>query len=228
MLAPLLCALAFVAQVEKPPVITPAEAAKHVGQMVVVRGTVSQIVLSVNLTTHINFGGVYPDHALHGHDLQGEADAVPGREGVRGQDRPDPGGRAPLPGQARDRARGASADPAGRVGDTLESFAERAGRSPRRRTSRGGKSGLHRAACWLTASGGNPRESATENDTAELAGVTPRVARVKRCGKSAPPSWRHGGTGKTPRGARPNRGAFEVGPAEAPGLVAGPRGQPRG
>ena len=28
---------------------------------------------------------------------------------------------------------------------------------------RGGKSGLHRAACWLTASGGDPRESATEN-----------------------------------------------------------------
>ena len=27
----------------------------------------------------------------------------------------------------------------------------------------GGKSGLHRAACWLTASGGDPRESATEN-----------------------------------------------------------------
>ena len=48
-------------------------------------------------------------------------------------------------------------------GATLEVFAERAGRSPRRRFSRGGKSGLQRAACWLTASGGDPRESATEN-----------------------------------------------------------------
>jgi len=64
MLAPLLCALAFVAPVEKPPVITPAEAAKHVGELVVVKGTVSQIVLSVNLTTHINFGGLYPDHVF--------------------------------------------------------------------------------------------------------------------------------------------------------------------
>lgn len=25
-----------------------------------------------------------------------------------------------------------------------------------------GKSGLHRAGCWLTASGGDPKESATE------------------------------------------------------------------
>lgn len=27
----------------------------------------------------------------------------------------------------------------------------------------GGKSELHRAECWLTASGGDPKESATEN-----------------------------------------------------------------
>ena len=58
----LLAVLAFVAPVQNPPTITPAEAAKHVGEVVVVQGTVSQIVLSVNLTTHINFGGRYPNH----------------------------------------------------------------------------------------------------------------------------------------------------------------------
>ena len=61
----------------------------------------------------------------------------------------------------------------------------------------GGKSGLRRAVCWLTASEGDLRESATENTPpnsrpVRLAGV----ARVKRCGKSAPPAWRHDGQGK--------------------------------
>ena len=64
MLALLFAVLASVAQVQNPPVITPDEAAKHVGEVVVVRGEVSQILLSVNLTTHINFGGVYPDHVF--------------------------------------------------------------------------------------------------------------------------------------------------------------------
>ena len=47
-----------------PPTITPAEAAKHVGEEVIVQGTVDQIVLTVNLTTHINFGGSYPNHVF--------------------------------------------------------------------------------------------------------------------------------------------------------------------
>ena len=66
MLALLFAVLASVAQVQDqgPHVITPEDAAQHVGQDVVVRGKISQIVLSVNLTTHINFGGVYPDHVF--------------------------------------------------------------------------------------------------------------------------------------------------------------------
>jgi hypothetical protein len=64
MLALVLAALPFLAPAEPPPVITPAEAAKHVGDLVVVEGKVDQIVLSVNLTTHINFGGRYPNHAF--------------------------------------------------------------------------------------------------------------------------------------------------------------------
>ena len=66
MLAVLFAVLASVAQVQDPgpPVIAPEDAATHVGREVVVRGKISQIVLSVNLTTHINFGGVYPNHVF--------------------------------------------------------------------------------------------------------------------------------------------------------------------
>jgi DNA/RNA endonuclease YhcR with UshA esterase domain len=68
MLALALSMLAVLAQApapaQGPPVITPQEAAKHVGQHVIVEGKVTQIVLSVNLTTHINFGGIYPDHVF--------------------------------------------------------------------------------------------------------------------------------------------------------------------
>ena len=46
-----------------------------------------------------------------------------------------------------------------------------------------GKSGLHRAGCWPTASRGDPQDSATENRPPPRAS---RAARVKRCGKSAP------------------------------------------
>lgn len=62
MLALVLAALSLAAPVKITPTITPAEAAKHVGEEVIVQGTVDQIVLSVNLTTHINFGGIYPNH----------------------------------------------------------------------------------------------------------------------------------------------------------------------
>jgi len=50
--------------VAAPPTITPAEASKHVGEEVIVQGTIDQIVSTVNLTTHINFGGRYPNHVF--------------------------------------------------------------------------------------------------------------------------------------------------------------------
>src|SRR5688572_4259777 len=46
-----------------------------------------------------------------------------------------------------------------------------------------GKSELHRAGCWVTPSGSDPRESATERKPPRAAR---RAVRVKRCGKSAP------------------------------------------
>jgi len=48
----------------------------------------------------------------------------------------------------------------------------------------GGKSELHRAGCWLTASRGDSQESATESKPPAA-----RSVRVKGCGKSAPPRW---------------------------------------
>jgi hypothetical protein len=48
----------------------------------------------------------------------------------------------------------------------------------------GGKSELHRAGCWLTASRGDSQESATENKPPAA-----RQVRVKWCGKSAPLRW---------------------------------------
>jgi DNA/RNA endonuclease YhcR with UshA esterase domain len=67
MLALLIAALPLLAPARAPapiPVIGPAEAAKHVGKNVIVEGTMDQVVVSVNLTTHINFGGRYPSHAF--------------------------------------------------------------------------------------------------------------------------------------------------------------------
>jgi TonB family protein len=52
--------------VAAPPTITPAEAAQHVGEEVVVRGKIEQIVTALTMTTHINFGGRYPDQVFTG------------------------------------------------------------------------------------------------------------------------------------------------------------------
>jgi DNA/RNA endonuclease YhcR with UshA esterase domain len=64
MLAMLLSVLAVVVPAQKPPVIAPADAAGHIGEIVIVQGTITQIAVTVNLTTHINFGGRYPNHVF--------------------------------------------------------------------------------------------------------------------------------------------------------------------
>jgi hypothetical protein len=64
MLALLLAVLSLAAPARIIPTITPAEAAKHVGEEVILVGKVDQIVFTVNMTTHINFGGIYPDHTF--------------------------------------------------------------------------------------------------------------------------------------------------------------------
>ena len=62
----------------------------------------------------------------------------------------------------------------------------------RRVATRGGKSGLHRAECQLTAGRREATESGTESKTAD--GLRAQV-RVKRCGKSAPGTWQQGVAG---------------------------------
>jgi hypothetical protein len=57
--------------------------------------------------------------------------------------------------------------------------------------------------CRLTAGGGDPRDSATENKPpvqgwVRVSGPAPR-ARAKRCGKSAPRPWQQGRHGKPHR-----------------------------
>ena len=64
MLALAFSLLALTAPALKPAVIAPEEAVKHVDQHVIVRGTVSQVVVTKNLTTHLHFGGVYPNQVF--------------------------------------------------------------------------------------------------------------------------------------------------------------------
>jgi DNA/RNA endonuclease YhcR with UshA esterase domain len=60
----LVFSLALTAPAPAPPVIAPEEAARHVDQHVIVRGTVTQVVVTKNLTTHVHFGGIYPNQVF--------------------------------------------------------------------------------------------------------------------------------------------------------------------
>jgi len=59
-----LLALTLTPPAPKPPVIAPEQAGKHLEQHVIVRGTVSQVVVTKNLTTHVHFGGIYPNQVF--------------------------------------------------------------------------------------------------------------------------------------------------------------------
>ena len=75
--------------------------------------------------------------------------------------------------------------------------------------------------CRVTPGGGDPRESATESTPPACLRFTGRVARVKRCGKSAPrrrQRWRQG---------KPHREQDQVGVAGAAERSATPGGPPR-
>jgi hypothetical protein len=90
----------------------------------------------------------------------------------------------------------------------------------------GGKSGLHRAGCWITSRRGDPTASATESRPPrfERGGV-----RVKRWCKRPPAPLATGAARQTPSGARPNRGAIAW-LALLPGRLLEPAGnrRPRG
>ena len=88
------------------PTITPTEAARHVGQEVIVQGTISQITTTVNLTTHINFGGLYPNHAFTATILKARQSLFTGvRARFEGKVAEVQGTVLALPGQAGDHDR---------------------------------------------------------------------------------------------------------------------------
>ena len=124
----------------------------------------------------------------------------------------------PAPGAGQDPLAPAADRHAGRPGPvTLVSTVSRPGGRGRDRFGPGrGRSGLHRAGCWLTASRGDPQESATENRPPMAA--PPAQVRVKRCGKSAPAVRATGGS------ANPTRSKAKRGT----GLPARPGGKSPG
>lgn len=85
MLALLLFALVAAPPATTPPIIAPERAASHVGEEVVVQGKVTQIVLSVNLTTHINFGGIYPKHVFTATVFKANQNLFPGVRDLDGK-----------------------------------------------------------------------------------------------------------------------------------------------
>src|SRR3954467_223620 len=90
------------------------------------------------------------------------------------------------------------------------SRAEPPGLPPAPAKSAGGKSGLHRAGCWLTASRGDSRDSATEKRPPAKAGKGETV----REERTAPVATR--AARQAPPGARAHRGAMRL-PAALPG-----------
>ena len=82
MLAIVFSALAVLAPATQgPPVITPDQAAKYVGKEVIVQGKITQIAL----TTHINFGGLYPNHVFTATIFKAKQTQFPGVRDYEGK-----------------------------------------------------------------------------------------------------------------------------------------------
>jgi hypothetical protein len=85
MLALALSLLALTPPAPKPPVIAPEEAVHHLEQHVIVRGTVSQVVVTKNLTTHVHFGGIYPSQVFTITFFKAQQAAFPGVRDYEGK-----------------------------------------------------------------------------------------------------------------------------------------------
>src|SRR5690606_2611722 len=84
---------------------------------------------------------------------------------------------------------------------------------------RGGKSGHQRAGWSLTGTGGNPKESATENTPSHTASSGNGI-RVKWRGKSSPVPWRHGSLANPIR-CKAKKGASRNGSEDCPSFNPG-------
>jgi len=85
MLALVFSLLALTAPAPKPPVIAPEEATHHLEQHVIVRGTVTQVVVTKNLTTHVHFGGIYPDQVFTATFFKAQRKQFPGVQDYEGK-----------------------------------------------------------------------------------------------------------------------------------------------
>ena len=85
MLALALSLLVLTPPAPKPPVIAPEEAGKHLEQHVIVRGTVSQVVVTKNLTTHVHFGGIYPNQVFTATFFKASRPEFPGVQDYEGK-----------------------------------------------------------------------------------------------------------------------------------------------
>jgi len=85
MLALVFSLLVLTPPAPKPPVIAPEEAAHHVNQHVVVRGTVTQVFVTKNLTTHVHFGGIYPDQVFTATFFKAQRGRFPGVQDYEGK-----------------------------------------------------------------------------------------------------------------------------------------------
>lgn len=71
---------------ENPPTISPADAAQHVGELVIVQGVVDQVsVSSRSSTTYLNFGGRYPNHIFAAGIFQAKQSQFPNVQAYEGK-----------------------------------------------------------------------------------------------------------------------------------------------
>jgi hypothetical protein len=66
-------------------VITPSDAAQHIGEMHSVKGVVAEVSISGKGTVFLNFGGRYPNHVFYGVIFAGDTDRFPDMRGLEGR-----------------------------------------------------------------------------------------------------------------------------------------------
>ena len=66
-------------------VISPSDAAQHIGEMHTVEGVVAQVSISGKGTVFLNFGGSYPNHVFYGVIFERNTDRFPDMHGLEGR-----------------------------------------------------------------------------------------------------------------------------------------------
>ncbi len=66
-------------------VISPSDAAQHIGETHTVEGVVAQVSISGKGTVFLNFGGSYPNHVFYGVIFERNTDRFPDMRGLEGR-----------------------------------------------------------------------------------------------------------------------------------------------